>query len=191
MDRLSALILVLAACGNSSDPAGDPPARTNGSKVAAHQVASTDAFCDQHAKEAAAPTFAWPELAGTAPPATKDWRWVNVWATWCKPCIEEMPRLQKWRDKLAAAGTQVDLAFVSIDETDEDVTAFRKLHPDAPPSTRIAAKDKGTAWLKSLGLDSAAIPIHVFVSPSGHVRCARAGGVREQDYAVVGQLFAE
>jgi len=33
--------------------------------------------------------------------------------------------------------------------------------------------------------------IHIFVAPSGKVHCARAGGVREQDFAVVEKLFAE
>ena len=186
--------LVLAGCDDKPDgKAGAPPSRTDGAKVAGHQVASTDAFCDQHTTDETGPVFAWPELAAgsAAPPAARGWRWVNVWATWCKPCVEEMPRLQKWRDQLAAHGTQVDLAFLSIDESDAEVAAFRAAHPDAPASLRIATKDKGTAWLKGLGLDSAAIPIHVFVGPTGHVRCARAGSVREQDRDVVTKLFAE
>ena len=65
-------------------------------------------------------------------------------------------------------------------------------HVDAPESVRLGELDKQTAWLTSLGIDSGApIPIHVFVSPSGHVRCARAGGVREQDYAAIERLLAE
>ncbi len=188
MDRLPTLMLLLFACGKS-DPAGDPPSRTNGAKVAARQAATTDAFCDQHGKGTSGPLFQWPE--NTVPGPVKGWRWINVWATWCKPCLEEMPRLARWRDKLAASGTPIDLSFISIDESDEDVIAYRKLHPDAPPSTRVPTKDKATAWLAALGLDGAAIPVHIFVEPGGHVRCARAGGVREDDYAVVTQLFAE
>jgi hypothetical protein len=47
------------------------------------------------------------------------------------------------------------------------------------------------AWLKTFGLDDGAIPIHLVVSPSNRLRCARAGGIRDKDYAVVDQLLAE
>ncbi len=198
MDRLStlnlaALALALIACAKADQPASEPPSRTNGAKVNTAQTATTDAFCDVHAADDRAAAFRWPELAaGSAPPgAATSWRWVNVWATWCKPCIEEMPRLATWRDKLAASGKRIDLAFVSVDESDADVEEFRKSHPDTPPSIRIANADKRAAWLGSFGLGDSAIPIHLFVSPANRLRCARAGGIRDKDYDVVAKLLAE
>ena len=180
------------ACNGKSEPAGAPPSRTNGAKVAAAQGPSTEAFCDVHATDESGAVFHWPELAGgSPPPAATGWRWVNVWATWCKPCIAEMPRLAAWRDKLAAAGKRVELTFVSIDDTDAEVAAFRKDHTDAPPSIRIAGNDQRTAWLRSLHLVDGAVPIHLFVSPANRLRCARAGEVREQDFGVVEKLLAE
>jgi len=195
MDRLSAIALLgcaLAACESKADQAA-PPSRTDSAKVSAAQGASTAAFCDLHAREAVAAAFHWPELAaGSAPPAAPTtWRWVNVWATWCKPCIEEMPRLAAWRARLAAAGKHLELVFVSVDDSDADVEAFRKLHPETPPSIRIAGVAQRAAWLKSFGLDDGAIPIHLFVSPGNRLRCARAGGIRDRDYAVIAQLLAE
>ena len=32
---------------------------------------------------------------------------VNFWATWCEPCVEEMPSLQRLRDRLGAARCEV------------------------------------------------------------------------------------
>ncbi len=32
---------------------------------------------------------------------------VNFWATWCAPCVAEMPALQRLRDRLAATGVEV------------------------------------------------------------------------------------
>jgi thiol-disulfide isomerase/thioredoxin len=195
MDRLPTLIaiaLAVVACENKTDKPVEPAARTDGAKVKTAQAVTTEAFCDRHATDDHGAAFHWPELAGgTAPAAPTTWRWVNVWATWCKPCIEEMPRLIAWRDKLAAAGKKVELSFVSVDDSDADVASFRKEHPDTPPSIRVASAEKRTAWLKGMGLDDGAIPIQLFVSPANRLRCARAGGIRDKDYPVVEKLLTE
>jgi thiol-disulfide isomerase/thioredoxin len=197
MDRLSALIAFAAlgaACGK--DDAPPPPSRVESAATGAKKTvaANTEAFCDTHKTDDSGPVLTFPPLAiGAAQPTAKGhWRWLNIWATYCKPCIEEMPRIVRWRSKLNAAGHPIDLAFVSIDENDADVTAFRAQHPDSPETQRLINPGTQTAWFTSLGLDSGApIPVHVFVSPSGHVRCTRAGGIREQDYAAIESLVAE
>jgi thiol-disulfide isomerase/thioredoxin len=184
----------LAACGSKGDtPAAPLPSRTDGAKVAVAQVATADGFCDVHAADDKAAAFRWPELApGSKPPAAPTtWRWVNVWATWCEPCIEEMPRLAAWRDKLVAAGKPIELSFLSVDDDDADVEAFRKAHPGMPPSIRVAGSEQRAAWLKTFGLSDGAIPIHLLVSPANRLRCARAGGIREKDYSVIEKLLAE
>jgi thiol-disulfide isomerase/thioredoxin len=195
MDRLSTLIAAaaLVGCNTKAEPAGEPPARTEGAKVRPVQAATTDAFCDVHAGDAGGAVFHWPELAagGAAPAGASGWRWVNLWATWCKPCIAEMPRIAAERDKLVAAGKRVELTFVSIDDSDAEVAAFRKDHPELPPSLRIAGNGPRTAWLRSLHLPDGAIPINLFVSPANRLRCERAGEIRDQDLAVVDRLLAE
>ena len=48
---------------------------------------------------------------------------VNIWATWCIPCREEMPSMEKLYTDLAPRGFAI--AAVSIDEAPaEDVRAF-------------------------------------------------------------------
>jgi thiol-disulfide isomerase/thioredoxin len=182
-----------AACEERKPGAGgDPPSRVNSSRTSARQGTTVESFCDAHYPPGKGPAFQWPAMAAPAGPAAPaaGWRWVNVWATWCKPCVEEMPRLRAWRDKLAAAGKPFELAFVSVDESDGEVAEFRKRHADAPPSMRLAEPGKSAAWFRELGLsDGSAIPIHFFVDPANRVRCARAGGVGEKDYAVVEKLL--
>jgi peroxiredoxin len=48
---------------------------------------------------------------------------VNIWATWCVPCRQEMPAMQKLYEALKDKGFRI--AAVSIDEGSlKDVTAF-------------------------------------------------------------------
>lgn len=48
---------------------------------------------------------------------------VNIWATWCPPCREEMPAMQRLYEALKDKGFRI--AAVSIDEgSANDVTAF-------------------------------------------------------------------
>jgi len=50
---------------------------------------------------------------------------VNIWATWCLPCRQEMPAMQKLYDALKDKGFRI--AAVSIDEGSiKDVTAFAR-----------------------------------------------------------------
>jgi len=195
MDRLSAVIaaLALAACGKSDPASQNLPSRAEGAKVNAGQKASTDAFCDFHKKDDSGPMLELPALGEykvTSKPGS--WTWLNVWATWCKPCVDEMPHLADWQHKLESGGKKVDLEFISIDETDDQVAAYQKLHHDPPHTARIADQNAKETWFKQLGLDAGApIPIHVFVSPTGHIRCARAGSVREQDVPAIELLLAE
>lgn len=193
MDRLSALALAVplavAACSSKKEP---PQSRVDTTKVAEKKV-DTAAFCDVQFPGTTGPLFTVPKLVGgDVPTSTGTWRWINVWATWCQPCVEEMPRLASWREKLGAAGRRYELAFVSVDEDEADLVDFRKEHPGTPASPRLAEPAKQADWYVSLGLDGGApVPIHIFVEPNGHVRCARAGSVRERDYAVVEKLLSE
>lgn len=193
MDRLSALICVLALAGcEDKAPGGEPAGRVNGAKTTQHQGATTDAFCDVRPAAAAAAPLVWPALTGAAPAPAKTWRWINAWATWCHPCVEEMPRIAKWQGRLAAGGHPVELQFVSVDESDAVVAEFRKANAAIPPTLRLAAPDKVNDWLHQLGLQGEPpIPVHIFVDPQNRVRCVRAGSIGDADYAVVAKLLAE
>jgi peroxiredoxin len=49
---------------------------------------------------------------------------LNFWATWCKPCEDEMPAMERLYRELAPAG--FELLAVSVDDTVEPVEAFRQ-----------------------------------------------------------------
>jgi peroxiredoxin len=51
---------------------------------------------------------------------------VNFWATWCPPCLEEMPAMQRLYDRFKADGFVV--VALSVDTQRGEVTAFVKEH---------------------------------------------------------------
>ena len=50
---------------------------------------------------------------------------INFWATWCKPCREEMPSIQKAMQMLK--DENIEFLFAS-DETKEEIEEFRSAH---------------------------------------------------------------
>ena len=193
---LSGALAVAGAVGcerGGGDKKKEPP--ESGDRVDSVQAGKPDKqvsleeFCDVRAKTAASsPTVSLPPLAGgKSAPGKGTWRWLNLWATWCKPCIEEMPQLAAWHEQLAKENVKFDLVFVSVDDSDDLIERFREKHPDAPPtSLRLADAEALPKWLGAIGLgESAPIPVHVFVDPDDHVRCVRAGGVKEKDLSAV------
>lgn len=51
---------------------------------------------------------------------------LNFWATWCPPCIEEMPSLAQLQKKLEGRG--VTVVAVSLDDNADDYHRFLKDH---------------------------------------------------------------
>ena len=74
-----------------------------------------------------APGFALPRLDGTTV-RLEDLRGkvvlLNFWATWCKPCEDEMPAMQRLYEGLA--GADFEMLAVSVDEKRAPVEAFQK-----------------------------------------------------------------
>ncbi len=73
-----------------------------------------------------APEFQLPNVAG-GEGALSDYRGqvilLNFWATWCKPCKDEMPSMERLYKLLKPEG--FELLAVSVDEDAEPVVAFR------------------------------------------------------------------
>ena len=180
-----------------------PPGRFAGvAKKTATQAAGR--FCEKtypsvgptSRQYAPAPTRPLPVSSETAPPsgakAEGAWTWVNVWATWCTPCLDEMALLGRWQKGLKTAGTPIELKLLSVDQT-AAADALAKVIKDGLPgdASWLRADEDLEPFMKGLGVDAgAALPVHALVDPAGALRCVRVGAIHDRDYGAVKALLA-
>lgn len=95
---------------------------------------------------------------------------VNVWASWCGPCIEEMPELQRFAASQGADGVQV-LGIALDDEAN-----VRDFLGKVPVSYPIALDTPGPADAGvRLGNPRGVLPYSVLLSADGRVLKQRIG----------------
>jgi thiol-disulfide isomerase/thioredoxin len=103
---------------------------------------------------------------------TADWKgeWILVdfWATWCGPCVGEMPHLSDLRD--AYAGKGLRLIGVTFDSSEEKWRAYLAEHPEygwphwiGPAEARGPMHPAGVEW------GVTAIPRLLLINPDGIV----------------------
>jgi len=114
------------------------------------------------------------------------WVWVNLWAAWCGPCKEEMPRLLAWEKKLRAAGVMLDLAFVSLDDDERQLQRFLEEQPKEGVKASFWLPDgkERSGFLSGAGLTSTTkLPVQVLFAPNGEIRCILEDVVDDADYS--------
>ena len=87
---------------------------------------------------------------------------VNFWATWCEPCREEMPSLERLRTRMGEK--RIEVLAVNVGEAPERVARFTR---EVPVSFPIVFDREGTtakAW-KVRGY-----PTSFVVGPDGRIR---------------------
>ncbi len=140
-------------------------------------------------KTAAAPDATTPPP--TMPIGVGKWTWINLWAAWCGPCKEEMPRLLGWQKKLSDAGAMIDLVFVSLDDDERQMRRFLETQPaTGVRATYWLPEGERAGWLGSVGLkESPQLPVQILVAPSGQVACVIEGAVEDRDYPALAAVM--
>ena len=189
MDRLSVVAPALlctccalgaAACDEQPSKAANPPEGRVNAVLASTKKTSFADLCDV-APDPAKP-FSWPELSAGDPGPASHYRWINVWATWCKPCVEELPLLTRSFADWKKQGQHVGLTLVSVDADGAAAKTFIESRPGLPPTLQLKEASSAGDWLDKIGLASgSAIPVHIVLNDHDQLLCARSGGISQPD----------
>ena len=116
------------------------------------------------------------------------WTWLNLWAAWCGPCKEEIPRLRSWEAKTAGERVALRVAFMSIDDDARQLETFLASQPPGGLSATYWLRDgqERLAWLKEAGFEGEPeLPAHILVDPPGKIRCKQQGAIEDGDFGDV------
>jgi thiol-disulfide isomerase/thioredoxin len=126
----------------------------------------------------ALPSLERPDVDGK-PHSLNEWRGklllVNFWASWCGPCREEMPLLDRTQQRLAAKGFQI------VGIAADNVAATKEFLDQTPVDYPILIDDpEKDADLSALfGNDHNVLPYTVLIGRDGRILARRAGNFSE------------
>jgi thiol-disulfide isomerase/thioredoxin len=95
---------------------------------------------------------------------------INFWASWCGPCIEEMPELQRYASAQGSGGVQV--VGVALDDRAAVEAFLRRVPVDYPILLDVAGPADSSV---QLGNPKGVLPYSVLVSADGRLLKQRIG----------------
>jgi peroxiredoxin len=102
---------------------------------------------------------------------------LNFWATWCQPCLKEIPEFVQLQNQFAAKNVQ--FIGVAIDELPA-VARFKEAIKINYP-VLVASEWEGFNLSQQLGNSANTVPYTVVVNPAGHIIYRHAGAVKKDD----------
>jgi cytochrome c biogenesis protein CcmG, thiol:disulfide interchange protein DsbE len=114
-----------------------------------------------------------PALGGDGQGSIADYRgrWVlvNLWASWCDPCRQEAPELERFWRRFRERG--VTVLGIDVQDNSEDALAFVGEHRLTYPQLRSVGDERGDAF------GSTGVPENFLVDPRGRLALIWRGPV--------------
>ncbi len=89
------------------------------------------------------------------------WVLVNLWASWCIPCREEAPVLERFYRRHRDHG--VTVVGIDVQDNRDDAVAFLRDHPASYPQLRSIGNERSAAF------GSIGVPENFLVNPRGRI----------------------
>lgn len=179
---IAAGILAAMAAFLVFSPGGDP--ETQESALPPRPSAELAPF-EWHEAPAALPNLAFTSADGEVTNLTDlNGRYVliNLWATWCAPCLREMPML----DRLAAEASGPGLKVIALNQDRAGLEAALPYWQDKDFSTLEMYLDEGLKTGRAL--KPTGLPLTVLIDPEGR-EIARLAGIAAWDDSEVIEYF--
>ena len=105
---------------------------------------------------------------------------VNFWATWCAPCREEMPSIQRLKEQLA--GKPFAVLAVNLDEPETRIRKFLSQMTVDFTVLLDPGKKAASAW------NARILPASFVIGPDGRIRYSLVGELDWGHDRVVGRI---
>ena len=143
-------------------------------------LASTPATATDSSATALIESFTFTDQRGVKY-TSRDWRdkalVINFWATWCLPCVHEIPLLNQLQEKYREAGLRI--IGVAVSEPDE-VQAFLAEHRMVYPTMVPLELLQSIAMMRRTGNTAGVLPYTLFVDEKGEIAQRHQGVLKRQ-----------
>jgi cytochrome c biogenesis protein CcmG, thiol:disulfide interchange protein DsbE len=166
----AALAIALAACGGQS-PAPTPASLDAGGATIAAESRLLDQGSGKLVEGDLAPDFSFVLPDGTTQKLSElrgKPVLINFWATWCLPCVEEMPAIQQAYD---SAGGELLVLAVNRNELPEAIARFAPKVGVSFPLIANIAGDIGDRYSVT------SLPVSYFINSDGTISAKHIGAL--------------
>jgi thiol-disulfide isomerase/thioredoxin len=111
---------------------------------------------------------------------------LNFWATWCLPCIEEMPDLVKLQNELGPKGFEILGMNTQAESPEDDGMTFEEFELQVKESIKTQKLNYEVVWSSSEAYEKTAeiakmpvVPLSLLIDADGKVVAVFKGGGKE------------